>query len=251
MYLKISTTLLIAVVFQAFFVKAVAAQSNHKSRKISRIPLTSLEGKVLLQECEIHDYVELSMFFECQANTSFCGPASIAMVLNSLGIARPESSRHPGYSLFDQENVFALPGDPPKSKKAVRLTGMSLETLSSHFQYAGAQVEQIFASESNKDEFRTTIAQACNSQASFVVVNYSRSEVGQDGGGHISPVAAFHKESDQVLILDVSKYKYPPCWIKTSDLFRAISTLDREQSRGFVIVSANAQKADNEKVGKQ
>ena len=34
-------------------------------------------------------------------------------------------------------------------------------------------------------------------------------------GGHISPLAAYDAETDRLLILDVSRYKYPPVWVTT------------------------------------
>jgi hypothetical protein len=43
-----------------------------------------------------------------------------------------------------------------------------------------------------------------------VIVNYLRKAIGQEKGGHISPLAAYDAETDRFLILDVSRYKYPP-----------------------------------------
>lgn len=57
--------------------------------------------------------------------------------------------------------------------------------------------------------------------------------------GHISPLAAYDKVGDQFLILDVSRYKYPPVWVKAADLFAAMNTIDADNStrtRGYVIV---------------
>ncbi|MBD1846594.1 glutathione gamma-glutamylcysteinyltransferase, partial [Cyanobacteria bacterium FACHB-63] len=43
----------------------------------------------------------------------------------------------------------------------------------------------------------------------YFTVNYDRATLGQEDGGHISPIAAHHESSDRVLIADVSSYKYP------------------------------------------
>jgi len=58
-------------------------------------------------------------------------------------------------------------------------------------------------------------------------------------GGHISPIAAYNEESDRLLILDVSRYKYPPVWVKTEELWQAMATVDSVsgKTRGFVLVS--------------
>ena len=59
-------------------------------------------------------------------------------------------------------------------------------------------------------------------------------------GGHISPLAAFDAESDRFLILDVARYKYPPVWVKTVELFAAMNTTDSDnenKTRGYVLVA--------------
>jgi hypothetical protein len=57
--------------------------------------------------------------------------------------------------------------------------------------------------------------------------------------GHISPLAAYDKEGDRFLILDVSRYKYPPVWVEAAALFAAMNTTDKDnenRTRGYVIV---------------
>ena len=74
----------------------------------------------------------------------------------------------------------------------------------------------------------------------FVIVNYLRKAIGQEKGGHISPLAAFDAESDRFLILDVARYKYPPVWVKTAELFAAMNTTDSDnenKTRGYVLVA--------------
>ena len=71
----------------------------------------------------------------------------------------------------------------------------------------------------------------------FVLVNYLRSAIGQEKGGHISPLAAYDADSDRFLMLDVSRYKYPPIWVEAAALFDAMNTPDADnenRSRGFV-----------------
>ena len=75
----------------------------------------------------------------------------------------------------------------------------------------------------------------------FVIVNYLRKALGQEVGGHISPLAAYDAKSDRFLLLDVARYKYPPVWVKTSDIFDAMNTSDAAndgKSRGYVLVTA-------------
>jgi hypothetical protein len=72
-----------------------------------------------------------------------------------------------------------------------------------------------------------------------VLVNYLRSAIGQERGGHISPVAAYDADTDRLLVLDVSRYKYPPVWVEAAALFEAMDTPDADnadRSRGFLVV---------------
>ena len=75
-----------------------------------------------------------------------------------------------------------------------------------------------------------------------LVANYLRPTLGQAGGGHIAPLAAFHAPSDRVLILDVARYRYPSVWVPVADLWAAIRTLDSTsgRSRGLVTIQRTA-----------
>jgi len=79
------------------------------------------------------------------------------------------------------------------------------------------------------------------------LVNYLRKAIGQETGGHISPVAAYNQETDHFLILDVSRYKYPPVWVKAEELWQAMATVDSTsgKTRGFVLVSGRNQDHSN------
>ena len=48
----------------------------------------------------------------------------------------------------------------------------------------------------------------------------------QQGGGHISPIAAWHAATDPVLLLDVARYRYPAGWISGKTLWETSLTVD-------------------------
>ena len=97
--------------------------------------------------------------------------------------------------------------------------------------------KRIHAGDVADPELRASIVEAIDNPQSFVIANYLRSTIGQKTGGHISPVAAYEEESKRVLILDVSRYKYPPLWVKIDDLIDAMNTEDTsaQKKRGIVI----------------
>ena len=89
------------------------------------------------------------------------------------------------------------------------------------------------------EEFRAVAQNYLSQEDHFVIVNYLRKSIGQEKGGHISPLAAYDVETDRFLILDVSRYKYPPVWVTAPELFAAMNTTDADnqnRTRGFVLV---------------
>jgi hypothetical protein len=53
-------------------------------------------------------------------------------------------------------------------------------------------------------------------------------------------LAAYDAAADRFLILDVARYKYPPVWVKASELFDAMNTADAandNRTRGHVLVA--------------
>ena len=60
-----------------------------------------------------------------------------------------------------------------------------------------------------------------------VIINYDRKGFGQVGGGHFSPLGAYHVSTDSFLVVDVAKYKYPPVWVGADTLYSAMATMDR------------------------
>lgn len=182
------------------------------------------------------------MQFVTQVNQAYCGVASIVMVLNGLGIEAPLASQYKPHRVFTQENFFNNKTTQQViSAEVVSRQGMTLEEMGKLVSSYGAKVKVYHASNTNIDEFRKSAAENLNQKENFVLVNYLRREIGQEKGGHISPIAAYNAQSDRFLILDVSRYKYPPVWVKTADLWKAMNTQDSTsgKSRGFVFVSRN------------
>ena len=204
------------------------------------IALQSDEGVGLLFESEAHaDYTPLSLHFVTQQNPAFCGPATIAMVLNALDVPRPASDMTLGLGMFDQDNIFNADAEAAKPRAEILQNGMTLDELGAVLAAYDLQVEVRHAEESSLDEFRQTAITELGDKDRFVLVNYLRSAIGQERGGHISPLAAYDAETDRFLILDVSRYKYPPVWVEAAALFDAMNTPDADngnRTRGFVSV---------------
>ncbi|MFM2061157.1 MAG: hypothetical protein RLZZ507_827 [Cyanobacteriota bacterium] len=200
------------------------------------------EGETLLISSKSKDdFFPLSMQFVTQDNLAYCGVASIVMVLNSLKIPAPETPEYREFKLFTQDNFFNNPKTQQViTQEKVARSGMSLQQLGGLLaSYDGVKIKVYHAGDSNLQEFRKLAIENLKQPGNFVLVNYLRKEIGQERGGHISPLAAYNEATDRFLILDVSRYKYPPVWVKAADLYKAMNTGDSSsgKTRGFVFVS--------------
>jgi len=200
------------------------------------------EGRRLLFESEAHAaFLPLISHFETQKSQTYCGIASIAMVLNALEVPAPKAAAYGSYRLFTQENVLNSLTDSVISDRAVARRGMFLAEVAQVLGVYGVSVDIHYASASGIEAFRTLAVDYLGNPGRHVIVNYSRSALGQAGPGHISPLGAYDADSDRFLILDVSRYKTPAVWVSAEQLFRAMAEPkgpDNPDARGFLLVRA-------------
>lgn len=201
--------------------------------------LTSPEGQALLQGSEGQDdFLPLMSHFVTQVNQAFCGVASSVMVLNALEIPAPLAPEWER-QYFTQDNLLTSQTDAVITRQVIERQGLTLAELAGILESYPVQAEIYYGSDVSLEEFRQLIATNLSEPGNFVLVNYLRRSLGQERGGHISPLAAYDADTDQFLILDVSRYKYPPVWVKAETLWQAINTLDSvsNQPRGFLLIS--------------
>lgn len=205
------------------------------------INFNSNQGEELLFESRARqDYLPLSIQFVTQNNQAYCGVASIVMVLNALSIPAPIASEYSPYRVFTQEDFF---NNEPTRKvlapEVVTRQGMTLDQLGQLLATYPVQVKVYHSADISLEEFRQLAVENLKKSNNFIIVNYLRKVLGQERGGHISPLAAYNQQTDRFLILDVSRYKYPPVWVKAEDLWQAMATRDpvSGKTRGFVFVS--------------
>jgi Phytochelatin synthase len=204
------------------------------------IDFNSTAGEQLLTESAAkRDYFPLSSQFVTQDNLAYCGVASMVMVLNALAIPAPAAPEYRNTRFFTQTNFFANPKTQAVMTAAmVARGGMTLDQLGRLLESYPVQATVYYGSAVSLNEFRQLWIENLQQPHNFVIVNYLRSAMGEAGGGHISPIAAYHQPSDRFLVLDVSRYKYPPVWVKAEQLWQAMKTIDTasKKTRGFVLV---------------
>ena len=193
------------------------------------ISLESQVGREMLAESKFsNDYFNLQPNFVSQSRRAFCGVASSVIAVNTLNNSQPPVTQA---TIFDRDTREVI--HPLK----VTFGGMTLAQLNGILQANKLKTKLVYAGDSNANQFRTLALDNLNSDRSLILINYRRSALNQAGGGHISPIAAYHQKSDRFLVVDVAAYRYPPVWVKSSQLWQAMNSIDSvsDLSRGFII----------------
>ncbi|MBI1890477.1 MAG: phytochelatin synthase family protein [Burkholderiales bacterium] len=240
-----------SICLTALFIAGGSVRADSLPLAPDLISLSSQAGETLLLKSEARrPFLPLSIHFVTQKNQAYCGVASMAMVLNALNISAPTTPEYAPFRLFTQENVLDEATDRIIPQALIAKQGLTLDQLGAILSSHGVEVTVRHASDLKLEDFRREAIAYLSKPDRHVLVNYLRKQIGQERGGHISPLAAYDAEADRFLIMDVSRYKYPPVWVKSEQLFAAMNTPDADnqnRSRGFVLVSTRAKVYQQEK----
>lgn len=223
--------LLCAVIFLAYLALSLRPVEQELSLPPHLISIEKPEGQSLLSEAHgLGEYASLAAHFEEQVLVTYCGVASGVMVLSSLGLDVSQAD-------------FFLKGETALHdwQGTVR-RGMSLHDLARHTRRLGGEADLVFAREISVQHLRERVVAALGDQNRHMIVGYSRTQLGQEGAGHMSPIAAYNIESDMVLLMDTAAYNYPMTWIPLDRLYRAMlpDSATGANGRGFIEVSRRA-----------
>jgi glutathione gamma-glutamylcysteinyltransferase len=230
----------------------------------AQIQFSSKQGKEIFQEALLsgmaNAYFPLSEQFLSQSDPAFCGIAALIMILNAMGIDPNVVWKGPWRWYGSEEMILQKCRIDPER---VRRAGILMEEFLSLARCQGLRVDMKrpcapsqgdalnpchTISNFRKDIINSTMNPPSSSESdgdgdvendgAFLVVAYSRKILGQTGSGHFSPVAAYSKETDQVLILDVARFKYPPYWVSVELLYEALRPEDvvTNKSRGWFMM---------------
>jgi glutathione gamma-glutamylcysteinyltransferase len=199
--------------------------------------LDSAEGRALFQRAlvagTLEGYFKLAQQFHTQSDPAFCGLGSLVCALNALGID-PGRRWKGSWRWFSEELL-----DCCKSLDEVRRSGITLDEAACLARCSGAAVTVQRAAQQNADTFRYHLrAAATASDGPVLIVNYSRSAVAQTGSGHFSPIGGYDAATDQALVLDTARFKYPPHWMPVELLFDAMQERDADTgaTRGWLLL---------------
>lgn len=226
------------VLVLGFLLAACTAASPPAPTGLVELPTPQGE-RLLAGEEALRAYVPLSVHFVTQETQSFCGVASMTIVLNALDVPAPSTPAYEPYRTFTQANVLDARTEPIRPKATILERGMTVDQLGGLLRVHGVEAEVRHASDSSVDAFRAEARAHLGQSGRAVIVNYLRKAIDQERGGHISPLAGYDAATDRFLVLDVARYKYPPVWVGTAALFAAMDTPDSDndnRTRGYVLV---------------
>jgi len=209
------------------------------------------------------DFPPLANQFEAQTNFLFCGPTTAAIVLNAVRARSPDLPRDRGrlqaedlrhisgdavIPRYTQDNVISkgpktraqVMGEPMTiNGKQVRDFGYQLRQLDELFKANALRTRLVIVDDRKPEkEIRTDLVENLKRSGDYVVVNYWRQAVGQQGGGHISPLGAYDAQSDSFLVLDVNPASAGWVWMPVTTLVKGMRTFDRVENRGYIHVES-------------
>jgi hypothetical protein len=244
-------------------VTALHAESETAGPLPSRlVSLLDPKGQTLLAQCDrCANYPAIAASLTTQITQAFCGVASSVTVLNASPVHKPLTDPYRPYRYFTQCNIFNA-----KAKQRLDLATVSDEglTLAQATWLLNAQegvrATCFHAGRSGGGigdnsvpgckvagaaaEFRQMAERALDQPQHYLLVNFSRATLSDDntGGGHFSPLAAYNGTADNLLLMDVARYKYPPFWVDTDLLWAAMATTDTSSGRhrGFIVAEVES-----------
>jgi glutathione gamma-glutamylcysteinyltransferase len=203
---------------------------------------TSSRGKSLFRNALLSGnaeiYFSLSGNFTMQSEPAFCGLGSLSMVLNALSVDPGKRWKGVWRWYSDEMIECCTPLQVIKSK------GMTFQQFVATARGNGLIVIPKYAHQTTFSEFISDLETVTKSNDTHMVVSFSRQSLNQTGDGHFSPIGAFCKTENQVLVMDTARFKYPSYFVDATKLYNAMFPMDKETNvpRGYVLLSKGSTK---------
>lgn len=184
----------------------------------------------------LEGYFPLSSQFQSQSHYAFCGISSLSMSLNTLLI--DPGRIYSGVWRWWEDGML----NSCQPLDEVRIRGITLPKLACLSRCSGVTTSLIYASNITYEQFYSDIFKACSTICSekrpIIIASYSRKVLNQTGDGHYSPIGAYSPTYNQVLVLDVARFKYPPYWVDVQLLYESMQQIDSDtgKSRGYLML---------------
>jgi len=214
------------------------------------VPLRTPEGFAALKNAEsVKGFHSVAPVFQGQGPLQ-CGPTSLTVALNSLQLVDPRSTKKADPLHFDKDGIVAVLRSllrPVHPFFSVSLD--EIGKLAEHYvkltPSSRVRVSTVHTNETTCENFRKQ-ASITLRNGGMVIVNFSRARAGYTTSpfaGHMSPIVAYNKDNDSVLLMDVAIKSWEPVWIPVTTLFDAMDTVaeprnpyqETSSKRGFIL----------------
>ena len=213
------------------------------------IALSSPRGRTMLLDALQHktaeSYWNLINHFSNQSDPAYCGVTTLLICLNSMSVD-PNVRWRGGWRYYGEEDTILERCCIPKER--IQRAGITLAEFARLAKCQGLQVTTKQPTMTNTvHDFRSNVREILSNEDGLIVASFARFALGQTGEGHFSPIAAYHEETDCVLVLDVARFKYSPYWVSISELYDAMKPLDEtsQESRGWFVLYPPANVANH------
>jgi hypothetical protein len=166
------------------------------------VPFNSTTGRALLvsEHCISATFWMSVQHLATQKTQSYCGIATAAVALNTLALpAAPVDAAYDPYAYWTQDNFFNNCTDEVLSAYSVLHMGSTLQELALMLRCHNISALGYHSNETSGEDFRKYLVYTMANNH-IIAANFHRTEVGEVGGGHWSPVVAYNPSVDMVLL---------------------------------------------------
>ncbi|KAI9249149.1 Phytochelatin synthase-domain-containing protein [Phascolomyces articulosus] len=200
------------------------------------VRFSSQDGKKLFRSAmeagHAEGFFSLTGNFTTQSEPAYCGPSSLAMVLNALEVD-PKRRWKGNWRWYSDELLECC-----SSKEEMKKNGITFDKFAC-LAKCHSDVVVKRGNDFTLEEFKKDVEDVTTRSDVFMVISFSRKTLGQTGDGHFSPIGAYNPETGMVLVLDTARYKYPSYWCPIETLYESMKPIDKEtgRSRGYFLLS--------------
>jgi len=207
-----------------------------------------------------NDFYQLANFYQPQINPLYCAVATATTMINAFNYPNIDNqinhqSINPNgdiipFNLYSQDDFLNKQTDQIKEKDVIEYKkainnqydpGIGLQDFAKILQKVHKLKAKVYHQQASDDSalqiFRQHLQQHLADQTTFVVANFDGSLIGNKTKGHLSLLAAYNQDSDDVLVLDVALHKNLWYWVNANDLLKAMNSKDGDNYRGYILVS--------------
>ena len=235
---------------------------------------TDLGRDILFTSSHNKPFFRIVNKFEGQINAMFCSMASTVIVLNALGInvmydysnyygllrnqncmsnlIEREKRLNIAFSKYTQQNIFdsnalldidkfltcqySINYATGKPKCGIELNQLA-QIINSYRQLKVIQ-NNVDLEINDIEYYKKLLIDGLSATNHYIIVNYNRDIIGQKGGGHFSPIAAYNTKYDKFLIIDVNQVAFKWVWVDANIFIKSMNVdYNSGDRRGFLVIS--------------